>query len=525
MRKTVILLTMMSTLLLSLQSCNKELDTTQTQTTTEARTILIEFDKGAKTTPTFNGDGETPKWKIGDVVRILGSLNYEDFTVENVPEDGKIRITVSLEGDLYAIYPASATTDESSDGSITFTIPSEQTGTFAEANICVAKCTKECTKEGEILKFKLRNACSVLKFTQDERTVKDLKVSAANAIAGKLTATFNDGGTIKSINTGELSGKFINVSAVEADTSYYVAVAPVTVAAMEYDYIKAPLEISAVNVEIKGGQLERSKIYKCPALDKKNGEPRTFGVKTGTCNGHSYVQVGFVKWATNNLAVSDSSGLKKWKGTGSDAVTAPLTGEPVVNGDYFQWAVYEGFTQPSQTIADKGLLIYNSFQNKYTINGATTNKMSFKDGKTSGFTGGPYSGNSKYTTTFKTILEKEDDAASILWGDPWRMPTKEEFEALLNTDTTHWEYDSTAYGKYVFKIGEDYSDKTKAILFFPLAGYYPSGVNYKHTDIANGRYWSSSLDNNNGNACCFSFDGTLSGNTRISGIPIRPVAD
>ena len=28
------------------------------------------------------------------------------------------------------------------------------------------------------------------------------------------------------------------------------------------------------------------------------------------------------------------------------------------------------------------------------------------------------------------MLEKEDDAASVNWGDPWRMPTYEEFTEL-----------------------------------------------------------------------------------------------
>lgn len=38
----------------------------------------------------------------------------------------------------------------------------------------------------------------------------------------------------------------------------------------------------------------------------------------------------------------------------------------------------------------------------------------------------------------KTVLEPDDDAATALWGKDWRMPTKEEFQELL--DKCQWEW-------------------------------------------------------------------------------------
>jgi len=95
-------------------------------------------------------------------------------------------------------------------------------------------------------------------------------------------------------------------------------------------------------------------------------------------------------------------------------------------------------------------------------------------------------------------LKPENDTATKLWGSAWRMPTKAELEALINTSNTEATWldataDSNQYAsgctlkgrKYVGKNG--YSSNS---VFFPAAGYSISGC-VGSLDLV-GSYWSSS---------------------------------
>lgn len=104
--------------------------------------------------------------------------------------------------------------------------------------------------------------------------------------------------------------------------------------------------------------------------------------------GHEYVDLGLPSgtlWATMNVGEID-------KGDRTDC------------GDYFAWAE----TSPKD----------NYTWDTYTqVEGGDSGSLI------------------KYTGT--KSIEAEDDAAVQLWGDPWRMPTKEEAQELL--DNCNWE--------------------------------------------------------------------------------------
>ena len=284
-------------------------------------------------------------------------------------------------------------------------------------------------------------------------------------------------------------------------------------------------------------------------------EPDEVVITKGTLGGHNYVGVNGVKWATLNLATS-SSGSMKWKGarTGEnpEAVKVPGTYEDVIVGDYFQWAAHVGYCG-NEVGSDKGLLIYNSFTNDCCVGENGKSEFSLKDASSdikyyfstqSENTGlyqyiSPYYnyGYTRYNNTpgysdNRTILEKADDVAQILWGDPWRMPTNEEFQALYNV--TYWAWDGTDLGYYVFLPADaDQSkggasgnigslDKSKALLFFPCSG---SGSNT--TLSGNGYYWQSTLnDTNYAKYMSLSSLGVeFSYLARFCGCSVRPVSD
>ena len=285
-------------------------------------------------------------------------------------------------------------------------------------------------------------------------------------------------------------------------------------------------------------------------------EPEKIEITKGTIGEHAYIGIGKVKWATQNLAISESGNMN-WKGarTGEnpEAVKVPGTDEDVVIvGDYFQWAAHAGYCG-----SDKGLLIYNSFTHDCCVGGDTKREFSFKEttwSHTYWFDSAedpnerciaisPYytkaTGYKKYNNSpadsyadNKTVLDSDDDVANILWGNTWRMPKNEEFQSLYNV--TYWAWDATDMGYYVFlpadadqskggASGEIGSlEKSKALLFFPCSG---SGSRQTFTD--NGYYWSRNL-NGTLNADVMILSGAsvqFSDIRRFYGCSVRPVSD
>ena len=268
-----------------------------------------------------------------------------------------------------------------------------------------------------------------------------------------------------------------------------------------------------------------------------------------------------LKWCKQNLAIT-ASGKKAWKGGNASAVKAPGTNEEVRVGDYFQWAAsYEGYKVKKENQKPDSLLIYTDFDNQYC--GDSESVFTFRSagvGSTyrfnSGTTGNligiiPYYFGSKFTkyaSNAQVTLERtpdNDDAASIILGGNWRMPTFAEFKALRAT--TYWEWNDTDKGFYVYApasgdeggLNGKKSDKTTnvtgsydtadALLFFPAAGQAQDTEFYNTGKF--GCYLSSTLYTFDGvdNAHTLVFiNGTsimLTCGSRCYGFSIRPVSD
>ena len=168
-------------------------------------------------------------------------------------------------------------------------------------------------------------------------------------------------------------------------------------------------------------------------------------------NGHEYVEIGGLKWATMNIGASQPSDYGLYFAWGD---TQGYTAEQVGSGEgqkYFGWADYKygnGTSSPGAT----GMTKYNA-------------------------------------TDGKTVLEAVDDAAVANWGGSWRMPTTAEFQALGAAVNTAWTQVNNVYGI----LCTDKTDSSKT-LFFPAAGgCYDGSVE----DVGGGGiYWSSSLCTN-----------------------------
>lgn len=128
----------------------------------------------------------------------------------------------------------------------------------------------------------------------------------------------------------------------------------------------------------------------------------------------------------------------------------------------------------------------------------------------------------------KTVLEPIDDAATANWGDSWKIPSKQQFEELINTTYTTIEW-KMQYGVNGIKITSKSNDKS---IFLSAAGYrYTNGSLYSGET---GYYWSCELTESYypGSGACYmsislngafvSYDGS-GGKDRCNGLSIRPV--
>lgn len=279
----------------------------------------------------------------------------------------------------------------------------------------------------------------------------------------------------------------------------------------------------------------------------------------GKINGHDYVYVAGKKWATQNIAITDS-GKKEWKPGGSTVTVPGNSSENVVVGDYFQWGAYQNYVTVNGD--DKGLLIYSSFEitkydgsnNSFSFKTSSGSNKYFFNTTTSGTSVGisPYYKSTAYERYTKTSssegdgrnsLDLSDDVAHTLWGESWRMPTggaSGEFQELFSA--TYWAWNDDDKGYYVYepqegdagkknteKADDHTYNKADALLFFPAAGYGFDGNLFNAGTY--GGYWSSTLvsDNTDGAYYLFFYSGNVApqyGNYyRCLGFSVRPLSD
>jgi len=121
-----------------------------------------------------------------------------------------------------------------------------------------------------------------------------------------------------------------------------------------------------------------------------------------------------------------------------------------------------------------------------------------------------------------TELEIDDDVAHAGWGVAWRIPSKEQFDELVNPSytTTEWTSQSGVNG---YKIT---SRSNGNALFLPASGYHSDNEFLSQGEMGN--YWSRSLEMNstscNANTLQFSTSkiGTAT-SERKNGLTVRPV--
>ena len=252
-------------------------------------------------------------------------------------------------------------------------------------------------------------------------------------------------------------------------------------------------------------------VITCAAKDGSGvkGECQVTVKQAGT-NGHEYVEIGGLKWATMNVGATTVAG--------SYATCC---------GDYYAW----GETQPR----------YASI----TRSGTGFASFTWKDGYSSGYS------DDNWPTYTGTTLDAAHDAATANWGGTWRTPTKAEYEALakacsgsdgngqapveltstITSGGIYW-LSSTqtiepAYTGVAGLLFVSASDISKRV-FFPVSGFvYDTSL---YSGSTRGFYWSSSLNASDASNAYFlffysSYVSPSNPNDRYHGKTVRPVSD
>ncbi len=206
---------------------------------------------------------------------------------------------------------------------------------------------------------------------------------------------------------------------------------------------------------------------------------------SGTEDGHEWVDLGLpsgVKWATCNIGASS----------------------PEEYGDYFAWG---------ETLTKEEDLYGDDHYKFFTYEGVDDYDVN------------------KYNETDRlTVLALIDDAAHVILGGKWRLPTKEEFEELYAN--CRWEWNSIGEQKVYCAVSKINGES----ILFPACGYYTNywSIGPYEDEIAS-FYWTSTLDTSGTYSHAYSFafwepeeymvksGASIRTDLRSVGAPIRPV--
>lgn len=214
---------------------------------------------------------------------------------------------------------------------------------------------------------------------------------------------------------------------------------------------------------------------------------------SGEIGGYSYVDLGLksgIKWATYNVGSTKTTEIGAYFGWGkTDLNSSGSVGNYYAS--YFNTFGTTSFLYLTKYNVNKSLAYKNYL---YSLVGDSMSVDSI-------------------TVDSLTVLMAEDDAATVNWGDSWRMPTKEDQDELIEGCTWQWVEN---YGGSGVSGQMGTSKSNGNTIFLPAAGcYYYSSSSYHSPAIENksmdlgekGYYWSSSLNVDHPleiNACIFS---------------------
>lgn len=212
--------------MLALSSCsNDDNDVQNTQNAPRQMTFTAGFGDEAQTRAALNGSTKKVSFDANDKISILSAKNTNtQFTTTAGGASATFTGTATADSKFYAVYPyTDGLTLDPSTGIISgVTIPYIQSG--AATSDCgwdPAAPIAYATTTGTSLQFK--NACALLKITNDRGVAQMIRVECDEALAGTFSLNTSSG-ALSGTNTAPL----VRVMSVPSGKTIYIAIAPGT---------------------------------------------------------------------------------------------------------------------------------------------------------------------------------------------------------------------------------------------------------------------------------------------------------
>lgn len=444
-------------IMMSIYSCTSDDETVQdvNDNSSVVTTFTCTQENDGTTTKAALGSEGKILWESGDAISIFdgnkANYKYSLGSESNGKSTGTFSGTGAVTGPYVAVYPytAGATLSDDRKSVSNIVLPDEQEavagGFDPKAALMIAKSTTTT------LQFK--NAVGFIKVTP-QFDCKKIILRAANKtqpLAGKGKINIEDPNNpyIDFTGSKELSYSITLSGTITSGNAYYIAVPAVPLSA--YWTLTFVTENKNYMRQVKN--------------------PITFA-RSIALNLGTFATDGDYWVGSNGIVTSDKQvdlgltieqGGKTYKVyfAKSNLTTTGLAANESDYGDYFAW----GATEPWYSSIDKS---------KYPWTATWE--------KTGGYTeaNAPYYNNGSYTkyTTSEITLEAADDAANVILGGDWWIPTKAIWEALVNNSPEHLDsgYNFTNNGQ---------------TLFLPAAGYVNGTSFYANSD---GYYWSGTAN-------------------------------
>ena len=454
-------------IVMSIYSCTSDDETVQD--VNDNSSVVTTFtctqeNDGTTTKAALDSDCRTILWKTGDAISIFdGNKANNDYRLDsesNGKSTGTFSGTGAVTGPYVAVYPytAGATLSDDRKSVSNIVLPDEQEavagGFDPKAALMIAKSNTTT------LQFK--NAVGFIKVTP-QFDCKKIILRAADKtkpLAGKGTIKFDgsDNPYIDFTDSKELSYSITLSGTITSGKAYYIAVPAVklsenwtlTFVTENKNYMRQvtqPITFARSRAWNLGTYATDGAYWVGPRGIVDSSQEVDLGFTITGLDGKTY-KVYFAK---------------------SNLTTTGLAEKETDYGDYFAW----GATEPW----------YSS------ISGKT---VTWKDGKSGGYTtaNAPYYDNGFYTSDGE-ILKAADDAANVILGGDWQLPTKEIWVNLYNVYKGYkYTYDWNKDGCNGFHVTLS-ADETKSI-FLPAAGQFAGVWFYEKGQQGDqqGYYWS-----------------------------------
>ncbi|OYP43930.1 hypothetical protein CIK89_06640 [Prevotella sp. P4-119] len=482
--------------IVSFASCSSEDNNTtiENESATKVMTFTAtqEGDEQSTRAAISSTESKVINWQEGDQISIFDGTNNKQFTLKDGKGTPNATFTgEALESGSYtAVYPHQSTASLSGNDVTNVTLPATQTATDNSFDKNAALMMAQSTNT--TLEFK--NVVGYVKVQPTFNCTRiDLKAFDNSAVlAGTGTVSYNGGEPTLNLSKAEIKDYAITLQGeIKADNYYYIAVPPVTLKAGWTIKFTASDGTVYSRKGTKDITFTRNKVTNLGEFDINETnwyEPR------GKIDENREVDLGFtIKIGTKNYKVIfANANLSTGTGTG-------LAYYEYDYGDYFAWGATKPWYVSYHINAPGGTPIVGEGPNWDKSGGYIKANAPYYNGSYTKYTAG-------------NTLEAADDAANVILGGDWQIPTTEIWQALYdaNTKMVNWEFYGNKVSETIvqgMKISK--KDDSNTYIFLPAGGQAGQGENMG-TSFYNvgskGNYWSGTAADPNTGAYCLNFN-------------------